>query len=54
MLKKFRRRFILITMVLVGIVSFIAFAVVGFNNYSTMKGDVDHLSLIHISEPTRH
>lgn len=50
MLKKFRRRFILITMVLVGIVSFIAFAVVGFNNYSTMKGDVDHTLEMAVSD----
>ena len=50
MLKKFRRRFILITMVLVGIVSFIAFAVVGFNNYSTMKGDVEHTLEMAVSD----
>ncbi len=41
MIKKFKTRFILITMVLVGIVSLIAFSAIGIMNYQGVKGEVD-------------
>lgn len=41
MIKKFKLRFILITMLLVGVVSLIAFVAIGVMNYRDVKGEVD-------------
>jgi two-component system sensor histidine kinase CiaH len=41
MIKKFRVRFIIIMMVLVGIVSLVAFGAIGFKNYQDLKAEVD-------------
>ncbi len=41
MIKRFKTRFIIITMVLVGIVSLVAFAAIGVMNYRDVKSQVD-------------
>lgn len=41
MIKRFKTRFIIITMVLVGIVSLVAFAAIGVMNYRDIKSQVD-------------
>ena len=41
MIKRFKHRFIIITMILVGIVSFAAFAAIGVMNYQEIKGQIN-------------